>query len=635
MHSDSLNSFTEAQDVLDQAIFDHTFPVSHEVEKQLKSAIEALQSLQNNQQSFYQSSTQPQSRPLWRELRKLAMNACLFPLESQALGRVFSRTGPISSEHEVEILAKLRHLMYEPKRGLSFRARVRSRAQSSDTRTKDLKYALPAALSDVAVVFLRAVLQDEVEALDANLEASFDDLSLHSISEFKRVSAAYSKSSSSEVTRTAAAHDAVLLGSPEGDFSSVSSSAAPNNAAADLLAILKDLPQSISQAIERGIAQQARSQPMNVASAAGAPTSPSTTEVNPLAAVYLTDMLTIWKTYSSPTEKTVDEARRSIRKFDEFCILRYGKKFELYELTRECAIAWRDYYLEQPAYNNPTNRVSVNTIAKHFGLIGAVISAYRIQFGLPDGHEFAKPFHRKTKRAESVKIEHFELSELSSIVNSQHYLNLKHRVDDAARGALRLAVPFAALTGARLEEIAQLKAGDFYQLNGVWFAKIVSEPKKANTLVAGKVGGELKERRTKTRKTRHICLPHALMQTAAGERIKALVKGQADQFFIPGVDSDMWGNRSASISKAFARFLDEVGIRSRSKVFHSFRHTFEEFAKGFVGAGTPLGVHREIIDAQIGHGDGGNNKNRYGSENFPVQRLALAFANFIYPAIDF
>ncbi|RZO94189.1 MAG: hypothetical protein EVA59_00035 [Limnobacter sp.] len=634
------NSSPEVQDVLhsetaDQCSLDLSLSNCLEVKKHLTSAIDALKWLQNNQQTFFHSSTQPESRPLWHELRRLAMNACLFPLEHQALARVFGRVNPSLSEHEVEIFAKFRHLMYEPKRGLSFRARVRSRAYSSESRPKDLKYALPGALSDVAVLFLRSVLQNEVTALQKCTDGSCGEPALHSISEFKRVSAAYSHTNGSKVRATTAALDVAVPDSPKGAFSSLSSGLLSNNEASDLLSVLRELPQSISQAIERGFAQQTHTQPMNLLPAVGANTSSNASEVNPLAAVYLTDMLTVWNTYSSPTEKTVDEARRSIKKFDEFCILRFGKKFMLHELTRECAIAWRDYYMEQPAYNNLTSRVSVNTIAKHFGLVGAVISAYRIQFGLSDGHEFAKPFHRKTKRAEAVTIEHFELAELNMIIASQQYQDLKHRVDDAARGALRLAIPFAALTGARLEEIAQLKAGDFYELNGVWFAKIVSEPKKAKALVAGKVGSELKERRTKTRKTRHICLPKALMHTAAGERIKGLVKGRADQFFIPGVDHDMWGNRSASISKAFARFLDEVGIRSRSKVFHSFRHTFEEFAKGFVGAGTPLGVHREIIDAQIGHGDGGNNKNRYGSDNFPVHRLAIAFANFEYPTICF
>lgn len=632
MQTDTSDGSPEVRDVLESEVFDQSFldhirSDSLEVEKHLKSAVDALKWLQNNQQNFFQSSTQPESKPLWQELRRLAMNTCLFPLEHQALALVFRRTNSEIPAQEVEILAKLRHLMFEPSRGLSFRARAKLHAYSSESRPKDLKYALPGALSDVAVLFLRSVLQDEVTALQECTDGSCGKPSLHSISEFKRVSAAYSHANGTKVRATTAAPDAALSDSPKSAFSSLSSSLLSSNEALDLLSVFKDLPQSISLAIEKGIAQHTRSEPVNLLPAVGAATSSNVSEVNPLAAVYLTDMLTVWNTYSSPTEKTVDEARRSIKKFDEFCILRFGKKFMLHELTRECAIAWRDYYMEQPAYNNPTSRVSVNTIAKHFGLVGAVVSAYRIQFGLSDGHEFAKPFHRKTKRAEAVTIEHFELAELNMIVASQQYQDLKHRVDDAARGALRLAIPFAALTGARLEEIAQLKAGDFYELNGVWFAKIVSEPKKAKALVAGKVGSELKERRTKTRKTRHICLPNALMHTAAGERIKGLVKGRADQFFIPGVDHDMWGNRSASISKAFARFLDEVGIRSRSKVFHSFRHTFEEFAKGFVGAGTPLGVHREIIDAQIGHGDGGNNKNRYGSDSFPVQRLAIAFAN--------
>lgn len=215
MQTNSLNRSPEIQDVpdsefLDQSSFDHIRSDCLNVEKHLKSAIDALKWLHNNQQTFFQSSTQPKTRPLWRELRKLAMNACVFPLEHQALALVFGRVNPSLSEDEVEIFAKFRHLMYEPKRGLSFRARVRSHAYSSESRPKDLKYALPGALSDVAVLFLRSVLQNEVTALQKYTDGSCGEPSLHSISEFKRVSAAYSHTNGTKVRATAAALDVAV-----------------------------------------------------------------------------------------------------------------------------------------------------------------------------------------------------------------------------------------------------------------------------------------------------------------------------------------------------------------------------------------------------------------------------------------
>lgn len=192
MQTDTSDSSPEVRDILESKIFDQSSPDhirsdSLEVEKHLKSAVDALKWLQNNQQNFLQSSTQPESKPLWHELRRLAMNTCLFPLEHQALALVFRRTNSAIPAQEVEILAKLRHLMFEPSRGLSFRARVRSHAYSSESRPKDLKYALPGALSDVAVLFLRSVLQNEVTALQECTDGSCGEPSLHSISEFKRV----------------------------------------------------------------------------------------------------------------------------------------------------------------------------------------------------------------------------------------------------------------------------------------------------------------------------------------------------------------------------------------------------------------------------------------------------------------
>jgi hypothetical protein len=101
MQTDTSDSSPEVRDILESKIFDQSSPDhirsdSLEVEKHLKSAVDALKWLQNNQQNFLQSSTQPESKPLWHELRRLAMNTCLPGDSGKNRGQLTNTDGPVT-----------------------------------------------------------------------------------------------------------------------------------------------------------------------------------------------------------------------------------------------------------------------------------------------------------------------------------------------------------------------------------------------------------------------------------------------------------------------------------------------------------------------------------------------------------
>ena len=94
--------------------------------------------------------------------------------------------------------------------------------------------------------------------------------------------------------------------------------------------------------------------------------------------------------------------------------------------------------------------------------------------------------------------------------------------------------------------------------------------------------------------------------------------------------SDTQGVRAWS--KWFGRYLRDVGIKDRSKVFHSFRHGFKDALRsGKVG--------RELHDALTGHSTRGDVSQDYGSKDMTVrfgwETLAEAIAKAGYPGLDF
>ena len=64
-------------------------------------------------------------------------------------------------------------------------------------------------------------------------------------------------------------------------------------------------------------------------------------------------------------------------------------------------------------------------------------------------------------------------------------------------------------------------------------------------------------------------------------------------------------NLSSALSKWFGRFKTAVGIVSRKRTFHSFRHTFLNALK-------QLGVEEAIIKELAGHANGSITSGRYG-----------------------
>lgn len=166
----------------------------------------------------------------------------------------------------------------------------------------------------------------------------------------------------------------------------------------------------------------------------------------------------------------------------------------------------------------------------------------------------------------------------------------------------RYWVPLVALyTGARMAEIVQLHLEDIKFDSGIAYMSV-------------EVGEEESDdRRLKTANSRRNIPVHSrLIELGFLRFVDAAGKNGKKRLF-PDIKKGADGTYSSVFSKWFSRYLTEIGVKTRKKSFHSFRHTFEDACKA---AGVPL----EYINALQGHAQGGE-ADRYGGAGYPVGLL--------------
>lgn len=141
-------------------------------------------------------------------------------------------------------------------------------------------------------------------------------------------------------------------------------------------------------------------------------------------------------------------------------------------------------------------------------------------------------------------------------------------------------IPLIALySGARLEEIGQLRTHDIRQEDGIWIIDIVEEPPETALKTAASrrmlpIHRDLIDRGLLKERDRRI---------AAGDRrmFPLLVRNREDKY-------------TAMFSKWWGLWTRSLGIRDPGLVFHSFRHTYKDRCRA---SAIPI----DIQDAVLGH----------------------------------
>ena len=155
-------------------------------------------------------------------------------------------------------------------------------------------------------------------------------------------------------------------------------------------------------------------------------------------------------------------------------------------------------------------------------------------------------------------------------------------------------------TGARLEELCQLRVDDFIEQQGLQCIRI-DDSREGQSL--------------KNSSSRRILPLHpALIELGLVQHVEAVRTTGADRLF-PELEA-VRGKLGHAPSKWFGRYKTKQGITDPRKTFHSFRHTLIDDLRD-------AGVQDSLIKRIAGHEDGAVTFSIYGSRS-PLTAMAEA-----------
>ena len=226
-------------------------------------------------------------------------------------------------------------------------------------------------------------------------------------------------------------------------------------------------------------------------------------------------------------------------------------------------------------------------------------------------------------KKDGKRMEPFNQAEIASILNARAFTGCESEKNQLAPGEYRIRdwrywLPLlAAFTGARLNEITQLKVKDVVCIDGIWVLEITDEGTQQS----------LKTNQSKRRVPVH---PQLIELGFLALRDEAERGGKADLFHAIQVDRD--GRRSTGAGKWFRKFLTRIGVKGKDDLgaAHRWRHTLTDaLRRGGVEdyeAATVLG-HKIDVAKMTGH---------YGREvTMTLAQRRDLIAKAEYPSVDF
>lgn len=318
--------------------------------------------------------------------------------------------------------------------------------------------------------------------------------------------------------------------------------------------------------------------------------------------VYLdTEIVGLWAKERSPAAKTKDGYRRVAEWLHE----RIGRKsVELY--TRADILSFKDKLLAEKQTPQNVN-VKLGNLRTLF------------QWAVDNDHAQVNPAAGIVLKAPPNKRMSYGLPDLQALFRSPVYSTGARPKQGRGEAAYWLPI-LALLTGARMEELAQLRVGD---LKSVSYPDVDDNIQSCWGLeiVAGTDANGLTTKLKNTESERFVPLHPEL------ERLGFVpyVQGLADQKgrIFPDLKAGAYGRLSAKWGEWFGRYLDDhTDISDKRITFHSFRHTFKDLCRS-VGIEEPLsnrlmGHKTQGVAARYGSG--------YGLHNLvqAMQRIRIA-----------
>lgn len=313
----------------------------------------------------------------------------------------------------------------------------------------------------------------------------------------------------------------------------------------------------------------------------------------------LVDLLSKWAFERKPDPRSITYYGRAVAKLIEYCEVKH-----VHRVTKASIVKFKDRLLEDGTTTVTTNNYLTNlTTLFNFAINNAFIEVNP-----------AKGIRVQVREGDKKERDPFTVEQLNKLFSSEVFS--KRARPAGGKGEAAFWLPLLGLfTGARLNELCQLLKVDireesYYDLaqqeHSCWVMEITDAAE----------GQRLKNSGSKRRIPIH---PSLIMMGF----IDFVSLSPGPRVFHELTASKAYDSISASWSKWFSRYLMQIGLKSDSLVFHSFRHSFKYYAR----MNNIPDVHQYAIQ---GH-SGGNVGDNYGGSVYPLAPLVDAMSKYQIP----
>lgn len=316
----------------------------------------------------------------------------------------------------------------------------------------------------------------------------------------------------------------------------------------------------------------------------------------PKKRVGIVDMLQPWKVRQNPKDSSIVEFERTVVRFTK---LHPG--LQVQDISSSHIVEFRDWLTSEG--------LASATVEKQMNIIKALLGIAH-ERSLIKFNPASKIRPPKASGRDRDSRTPFTVNQLNQLFSSPIYSGEK--APKAGKGAAALWLPLLGLfTGARVEELCQLRLDDVLEEDGIHFIYIRRKHEEQETKNDGSV--------------RRIPLHQELVKLGILNYVNRQRIAKQDWLFSELVP-DIKGNRSGNWSKWFHRYLREtVGITDSEVVFHSLRHNFKEFCR-------ICEIREDVHDALTGHKNGSVGRS-YGGAMYPLGPLAGAIKAYLVKGV--
>ncbi|AJY41781.1 site-specific integrase [Burkholderia humptydooensis] len=318
---------------------------------------------------------------------------------------------------------------------------------------------------------------------------------------------------------------------------------------------------------------------------------------------HLAALVEKWAGERKPESRTVRKAELIVERFYS-----HVGRVPVAGITRAHVIAFKDKLLE-------TGQTPVNT-NKQLELLGTLLNYAKDNLLVSENAAHRVRVQVKGTVRGKTRIS-FDVPALTAIFSSPVYTRNLRPVGGAGEAAYWLPL-LGLFTGARLEELAQLRPDDIYTES---YHTSNSSVKSSAVLRITDAGDGQTVKNAGS--VRRIPIHPELLERGFVEYVHAQ-RGKPRIF--SALVANKHGEESAQWSKWFGKYLRGVcKITDSRMVYHSFRHGFKDMCRD-------SGVPKEVADALQGHNDG-DASGGYGAEFYPLRPLVEAMGRIRVPGL--